>query len=408
MVGAGRPRPALPDRPSLVVLPFQNMGGDPEQDYFADGMVEEITTALSRIRWLFVIARNSAFTYKGRAVDVRQVGRELGVRYVLEGSVRKAGSRVRITGQLVEAETGRHIWADRFDGTMEGIFELQDRVAEAVAGAIEPSLRAAEVERARRKPTDSLDAYDLQLRGLHAYYALTPEGTDAALDLFRRAVALDPDLAPAKAMAAYCHAIRFAYGRDQPADAEAASRLAREAIAAAPDDAEVLSWAAIALSYPGCEHGPALAAAERAVALNPNSAGAQSGLGWICTWLCRPDQAIEHFQRALRLCPLGPDLPHILTGLSLAHTVAGRPEAALDAARNALAERPGWITAHRSLVSALVLLGRREEAAAAARRYRALAPSAARVLAEQTRRLWADPAFAEARIRALREAGLPE
>jgi len=230
---ATRTGPALPDRPSLVVLPFQNMSGDAEQDYFADGMVEEIITALSRIRWLFVIARNSAFTYKGRAVDVRQVGRELGVRYVLEGSVRRAGGRVRITGQLVEAETGHHVWADRFDGELADVFGLQDRVTEAVTGAVEPNLRAAEVERAGRKPTGSLDAYDLYLRALPHLYAWDRAGSDAALDLLRRAMALDPAFALEKALAAHCLQHRQWQGWGAPGEREEALALAREGRCAA-------------------------------------------------------------------------------------------------------------------------------------------------------------------------------
>ena len=198
------PAPPLPDRPSIAVLPFQNMSGDADQDYFADGMVEEITTALSRIRWLFVIARNSSFTYKGRAVDVKQVGRELGVRYVLEGSVRNAGDRVRITGQLIEAATGTHLWADRFDGSVEDVFELQDRVTASVVGAIAPKLEQAEIVRAQRKPTASLDAYDHYLRGMAGIHGWTREANGAAFQSFTRAIELDPGFAAAYGMAARC------------------------------------------------------------------------------------------------------------------------------------------------------------------------------------------------------------
>jgi adenylate cyclase len=281
-------------------------------------------------------------------------------------------------------------------------------VTEAVAGAVDASLLAAEVERAKRTPTARLDAYDLHLRALPHLYALTPAGVDAALDLFRRAVALDPTFAAAKAGAASCHMIRFGHGRDMPADAEEGLRLAREAIADAPDDPEVLARAAAMLTFLGYEHGPTLAAAERALALNPNSARVQVCAGWVAVHLCRAERALGHFGRALRLSPLGPDLPHVLTGLAVANLVAGRGEEALEAARRALAERPGWIMAHRALVSALALLGRREEAATATRRYRELAPHAARVRADHNRRLFADPTFAELRIRLLREAGLPE
>ena len=219
-VGSSQPRPStstarsdepsapaltLPDSPSIAALPFQNWSGDPEQEYFADGVVEDIITALSRIRWLFVIARNSSFTYKGRAVDVKQVGRELGVRYVLEGSVRKAANRVRITGQLIDATTGAHLWADRFEGSLDDIFELQDQVAERVVGAIMPKLERAEIERAKRKPTESLDAYDYYLRGMASLHQGTREAINEALPLFTKAIELDPDFASAYAMAAWCY-----------------------------------------------------------------------------------------------------------------------------------------------------------------------------------------------------------
>jgi adenylate cyclase len=195
----------LPEKPSIAVLPFANMSGDPEQEYFADGMVEEIITALSRIRWLFVIARNSSFSYKGQSPDVRQVGRELGVRYVLEGSVRKAGNRVRITGQLIDAIAGTHLWADRFEGSLEDVFELQDKVAISVAGVIEPALQAAETARSAARPTNDLTAYDLYLRALAAYYPITKEGLVEALGLLERAIAIDPRYGPALSWAAMCH-----------------------------------------------------------------------------------------------------------------------------------------------------------------------------------------------------------
>ena len=232
-------QPALPDRPSIAVLPFQNMSGDPEQDYFCDGMVEDIITGLSRIKWLFVIARNSSFTYKGRSVDVRQVGRDLGVRYVLEGSVRKAGARVRITGQLVNALTGAHVWADRFDGELADIFDLQDQVTSRVVGAIAPKLEQAEIERAKRKPTESLDAYDYFLRGMAAFYQFTRPGNEEALALFSRAIELDPDFAAAYGMAARCYMQRKGFGWVADRDREIAetARMARRAADLGRDDA---------------------------------------------------------------------------------------------------------------------------------------------------------------------------
>jgi TolB-like protein len=246
-----RPALVMPDKPSIAVLPFQNMSGDPEQEYFADGIVEEIITALSRMRWLFVIARNSSFTYKDRAVDVRQVARELGVRYVLEGSVRKLRSRLRICGQLIDGTMGAHIWADRFDGRVEDIFDLQDQVTASVMGAIAPKLEQAEIERAQRKPTESLDAYDYYLRGMARVYSWTREATDEALQLFYRAIDLDPGFASAHAMAAFCYQQHKSSGlmADVGQEIAEATRLAQRAVELGKDDAVALCWAALVFAY---------------------------------------------------------------------------------------------------------------------------------------------------------------
>src|SRR5271167_3404238 len=245
-----QPTLPLPDKPSIAVLPFANMSGDPEQEYFADGMVEEITTAISRLPWLFVIARNSSFTYKGRLVDVKQVARELGVRYVLEGSVRKAGNRVRITGQLIDTATGAHIWADRFDGALDDIFELQDQVASGVIGAIEPKLRHSEIERASRKPTESLDAYDLYLRALALRDKHTDESVRAAIALLKQALAIDPGYAPAAALIGWSRVHQFSHGRSPVSETEIAEAvaLARQALEAGKDDPDTLWMAASTLS----------------------------------------------------------------------------------------------------------------------------------------------------------------
>src|SRR2546423_2204715 len=273
-VGAdGPPALALPDKPSIAVLPFANMSGDPEQEYFVDGMVEEIITALSHIRWLFVIARNSSFTYKGQAVDVKQVGRELGVRYVLEGSVRKAGNRVRITAQLIDAATGTHLWADRFDGSLEDVFELQDKVASSVAGVIEPALQAAETARSANRPTTDLPAYDLYLRG-YAMDVSSVKQTPEALRLIEQAIARDPRYGPALAWAAVCCFRLLADGRseDPAADRRKGANFAREALQVAGDDPGVLANAAFALAYFGEDIGAMMALADRALVLNPNFA----------------------------------------------------------------------------------------------------------------------------------------
>src|SRR5580698_2338650 len=269
-----RPIPtlALPDKPSVVVLPFQNMSGDPEQEYFADGMVEDITTGLSRIKWLFVIARNSSFTYKGKAVDVRQVGRELGVRYVLEGGVRKTANRVRITAQLVEAETGGHLWADRFDGALEDVFDLQDQITERVVGIVEPSLRRSEIERSRRKPPENLDAYDLYLRALPYMASVMPADARIAAGFLDRALELDPSYAAAQALRAWCHEICFMRDGFDEADKIAGLDRARASIASGSDDAASLAVAALVISHLGKERETASSTVERALSLNPSSA----------------------------------------------------------------------------------------------------------------------------------------
>src|SRR6516164_2633804 len=270
---------ALPDKPSIAVLPFQNLSGDPDQEYFVDGMVEEITTAISRLPWLFVIARNSSFAYKGKSPDVRQVGRELGVRYVLEGSVRKAGNRVRITGQLIDTTTGAHIWADRFDGALDDIFELQDQVASSVAGAILPKLRQSEIERASRKPAANLTAYDLYLRAVAQSYRFTEEGVAEAVVLARQALAIDPSYAPAAALVGRCRGQQRmqGWGALSANDIAEACRLARQALEAERDDAETIGRAAYTLSLLAGETAMAAAALDRALALNPNAAHAWLG-----------------------------------------------------------------------------------------------------------------------------------
>src|SRR5262249_22202395 len=300
----------LPDKPSIAVLPFQNMSGDPAQEYFADGIAEEITTALSRFRQLFVIARNSSFAYKGHAVDVKQVGRDLGVRYVLEGSVRKAGNRVRITGQLVDALTGAHLWADRFDGGLEDIFELQDSVTASVVGAIAPKIEQAEIERAKRKPTEKLDAYDYYLRGIPLFFGMTREINDAALRLFNKAIELDPDFALAYALAAFCYVFRkLNHWMTNPQQEVAeAARLARRAVELGRDDAEALPLAGLVLAYVVGDLDDGAAFVDRALGLNPNLAEAWGTSGWMKTCFGEHNTAIEHAARAMRLSPLDPRL----------------------------------------------------------------------------------------------------
>jgi TolB-like protein/class 3 adenylate cyclase/Tfp pilus assembly protein PilF len=317
--------PPLPDKPSIAVLPFQNMSGDPEQEYFADGMVEDIITALSRFKSLFVIARNSSFTYKGRAVDIKQVGRELGVRYVLEGSVRKAGGRVRITGQLIEAATNRHLWADKFDGALEDVFGLQDQVTTSVVGLIAPKLEQAEIERAGQKPTDSLDSYDFYLRGM---VLARNRSLNEAHDLFRRAFELDPKYAAAYAMAAWMLMLHQSFG-GVPLSAEIRSeaiRLANLGAKVANDDAFALARSGHVLTYLGFEYDRGASMVEQAVALNPNLAIAWHALGWVALMCCDQARSIESFDRMIRLSPLDPLRISAWNGSSFAYFGLGRYE----------------------------------------------------------------------------------
>ncbi len=365
-VAAAAPRPALalPDKPSIAVLPFQNLSGDPEQEYFADGIVEDIITALSRFRNLFVISRNSSFTYKGRAVDVKQVGRELGVRYVLEGSVRKVANRVRITAQLIDATTGAHLWADRFDGALENIFELQDQVTESVVGAIAPKLEQAEIERVTRKPTGSLDAYDCYLRAHATIHPWTRAGNEEALKLFYRAIELDRGFAAAYAMAAWCRVQRKAGGWMQDGEIAETERLARRAAELGKDDAVALSAAGFALAYVVHDVTHGVAFIDRAIALNPNLAWAWLYSGWARIWLGQPDAAIEHFSRAIRLSPLDPLIADLQAATAHAHFFAGRYDEAGSWAGMAVDARVAAYVA----AAANALAGHLEEARQAAAR----------------------------------------
>jgi TolB-like protein len=367
---------ALPDKPSIAVLPFQNMSGDIEQEYFADGMVEEIITELSRTRWLFVIARNSSFIYKGRAVDVKQVGRELGVRYVLEGSVRKAGNRVRITGQLVDTATGAHLWAERFEGGLEDIFDLQDQVTARVVGAIAPKLEQAEIERAKRKPTESLDAYDYFLRGLAVWYEWTREANDAALSLFYKAIELDPNFAAAYGLAARCYGRRKSAGWivDRASEIRETARLARRAAELGKEDAVALSGAGLALAFVVGELDHANALLERALVVNPNLAAAWIFSGWVKVWLGEHEVAIEHEARAMRLSPHDPQTFNMQAGTAAAHFFAGRYPDAWSWAETAMQSQPDYILATSVAAAAAAFSGNQVAAAKAMARMRQIDP----------------------------------
>src|SRR5262249_8200241 len=299
------PALTLPNKPSIAVLPFQNMSGDPEQDYFADGITEDIVTALSHIPSLFVIARNSSFAYKGKAIDIRQIGRELGVRYVLEGSVRKAGQRLRITGQLVEAETGSHLWADRFDSVLEDVFDVQDRVTMAVAGAMEPSITQAEIRRANRKPTDNLQAYDWLLRGLGEQQLYSRDSVDRAIQMARRAIELDPRYAQAYAHLADWIVLRRINGwmEDEAAEVAEGVRFAHLAVQLAPNDSIVLTVAAVALGSLNRDLANSIPALQRAIERNPNGPHALGRGALVRNMAADYATAADHADRAMRLSP---------------------------------------------------------------------------------------------------------
>jgi adenylate cyclase len=405
-IDAGKSLP-LPDKPSIAVLPFQNMSGDPEQDYFADGMVEDIITALSRFKYLFVIARNSSFTYKGRAVDIRQVGRELGVRYVLEGSVRKSGNRVRITGQLIEATTGNHIWADRFEGSLEDVFELQDRITEMVVGAIEPSLHIAEIRRSNCKPTENLDAYDFFLRAVSRSYEHTSESMDEALRLLDKAIALDPGFALAKALVAATQCGRFLQSSATAGDLSKGGRLAHEVLDSS--DAEPIStaFAAFSLAILTREFDVALDAMDRAMYMNPNSAVILMHSALLRTYVSDADRAIDEFSRSIRLSPVDPNMSVTLLGLALAFLIKGDYEKALEHAHRSARKMPYWISAWRAVVVASVRTDRLQQAQEAVRQILFLSPSYS---VTQARRglPFRDEWVCEMFVDGLRKAGLPE
>jgi TolB-like protein/Flp pilus assembly protein TadD len=405
---AKQPLP-LPDKPSLAVLPFQNLTGNPEQEYFVDGMVEEITTAIARLPWLFVIARNSAFTYKGKPVDVKQVAQELGVRYVLEGSVRKAGSRVRITGQLIDTTTGAHIWADRFDGALDDILELQDQVASNVAAAIEPKLRQSEIERANRKPTANLTAYDLYLRALAQSYRYSEEGVAEAVVLARRALAIDPSYAPAAALVAFCRTLQRVqgWGALSANDIGEACRLARQALEAERDDAETIWQAAYTLFLLAGETAMAAAALDRVLALNPNAAHAWSARGSIHATRNQPEAAIDATERARRLSPFDPHSFLYAFNIALAHLAARRFEQATECADRCLHDQPRMASAMRVKVVALAHLDRLDEARAELGRLLAIDPKLT-IAGYRAYAHFISPEVLEVYVTGLRLAGLAE
>lgn len=379
-----------------------------EQEYFADGMVEDITMVLSRFRWLFVIARNSSFTYKGRTVDVMQVGRELCVRYVLEGSVRKAANRVRIAGQLIDASSGTHLWAGRFEGIVDDIFDLQDQVTASVVGAISPKLEEAEIERAKRKPTESLDAYDNYLRAMASFYQRSKEANNEALRLFYKAIELDPDFASAYGMAAWCYAWRKMNGwmTDRAQESAEAVRLARRSVELGKDDAVALTRAADVLAFVMHDLDGSMALFDRALLLNPNFAVAWYMSGWKRAYRGELDTAVENLARAMRLSPLDPTQCHMQVGMAFAHLLSGHYDEACSWVEKAFRIEPNYLPGAAVAAASYALAGRAEQARYAMERVRQIDPALCMsnlkdwfpIRRPEHFALWAD---------GLRKAGLP-
>ena len=397
---------ALPDKPSIAVLPFENMSGDPEQEYFADGMVEEIITALSRFKSLFVVARNSSFTFKGRAVDIKEVGRRLGVRYVLEGSVRKASRKVRITGQLIDAVTGAHLWADRFERDLTDVFALQDEVTVAVVSAIQPKMLQTEIELATRRRPENLTAYDFYLRATQQYYLMTREGVAEAIRLAHRALELDPRFGSVTALAGHCHAqnVTLGYAKDPQFDRKEAVRLAHLALSIDDSDPDTLARAAVISAWMVGDSEAEIEMADRAAALNPNSSLAWNCRGWVYNTAGLPEEAIRSFERAVRISPVDPRLWSTLLGIGVALIELRRFDEAIVAGKKAQRQNPSYSVVYRCLASAFAHLGRDAEAHDAAARLLEIDP-AFTVSAFNAR---AGQSNVKLFIEGLRKAGLPE
>jgi len=397
------------DKPSIAVLPFANMSNDPEQEYFADGIVEDIITALSHIRQWLVVARNSSFVYKGRNIDIREVSRDLGVRYVLEGSVRKSGNRLRITGQLIDAENGTHIWADKYDGDLADVFELQDKITESVVGAIEPSLREAEIARSNRKLPDDMDAYDLYLKALPNLYAMRPDRNKEALELLHQAITLDPNYAPALSFLAWGYEQRLvrdwgAYGENDP---ETAIALAHRAIAADRDDAHVMVTAGFVLVMVARDYEQGLQAIDRANELNPNVAFVSMLIGAAQGFAGDPEKALIHFDNAIRVSPGDPGAFFFYTCAAVCHLFRGRPMEAYDLARKSARMYADWDSTYWALIPALVQLGRIDEARSTIAKFLELSPNAT---VNRLREILPirNPDYLNLILDGMSEAGLPE
>lgn len=397
----------LPDKPSIAVLPFANMSGGPEQDYFADGIVEDIITALTRVPSLLVLARNSSFAYKSRPIDIRQVGRELGVRYLLDGSVRKASARLRISGQLIQADTGIHLWAEQFDGNLADIFALQEEITARVVGALVPNLQRAEIERARRKPPESLDAYDLYLRALACRHTMTREGCDEALRLLEQSLTLDAAFVSAAMLASTIWALRVSQGWSLIEHAQAeALRYARLAVRLDPHDAEALATLARWIAQSGHGYEEARSLAERSIAVDPNSARVWRNSGFVFVYMGEPETALDYLQRGLRFNPRDSWAHDSWSGVALALIQLQRDQDALAAARNAVQLNPRFTTALRALAAALALVGHFDEAREVVQRLLELDPTCS--LAAIKARYGYSKRASQRYFDGLRRAGLPE
>jgi adenylate cyclase len=401
-----RPLP-IPDKPSIAVLPFAKIGGQPDSDFLGDGVVEEITAALSRVRSFLVIAHNSAAAYKGRTVDLPQVSRELGVRYVVEGSVRRAGTRVRITAKLIDAPTGSTLWAEHYDGNVEDVFDLQDRITASIVGAIQPSIRLAEIERAKRKRPDNLDAYDLVMRALPHVWTLERDGNRTATQILQEALRLDPYYPTALALAAWCSGQRvlYSWSHDPASEKQETLRLAQEAAALSSDDAFVLTVLGAALSLT-LEFRRAETMLERALALDPNLAFAWSRSGWLKTYRGEAEWAIQDFERALRLSPFDPMASNWFMGIGCAHFIAGRYEQSMEWQEKALFSNPAAVWMYRGLIPAYVFAGEMDKARAGLQHLLQAYPGL--TLSQVREALSFAEDYTDRMIEGLRQAGLPE
>jgi len=396
--------------PSIAVLPFENMSGDPEQAYFADGLAEDLITGLSRVSWLFVIARNSSFALRGEKLDARSIGARLGVRYLVEGSVRRAGQRLRLTAQLIEAATGNHLWADRYDGSLENVFDFQDRIVASLVGAIEPKLRATEIARARRKRPDSLDAFDLFLQALPKAASMSAQGLAEAIELLDRAIDLSPRYAQALAYAGQCRAMRptLAYSADADRDFSEADELSRRALESDPADPVALTVAALIPVILRRDYQAGGELIDRSLTIDPNNARAWNTRGWISVWAGEVEAAMTAFDKAMKLSPLDPQWgAGAKFGMATALCWSGRAEEALPWVRSALQERPDWAGIQRLLIAVMWLSGRHAESKEAARRYLEMLPGFSLRHARKVSPVRGTPGH-ERYFEALREAGLPE